>query len=62
MTTWTFKAGFIPATKDDVHAGYMTLDEAKAMFEAAANVYAKVYGEEHEETKDARRCAAMCAQ
>lgn len=29
MATWTVKPGFIPATKPDVDAGFMTVEEAK---------------------------------
>jgi len=29
VTRWDFKAGFIPGTKDDVEAGFMTIDAAK---------------------------------
>ena len=45
-----------------VHEIQGNLEEAKALFLECEKIYAKVFGDEHEETQDARERAATVGQ
>ena len=45
-----------------VHESQGNLEEAKALFLECEKIYAKVFGDEHEETQDARERAATVGQ
>ena len=45
-----------------VHEIQGNLEEAKALFLECEKIYAKVFGDEHEETQDARERAAKVGE
>ena len=45
-----------------VHESQGNLEEAKALFLECEKIYAKVFGDEHEETQDARERAATVGE
>ena len=46
----------------DLHESQGNLEEAKALFLECEKIYAKVFGDEHEETQDARERAATVGE